>query len=86
MFEMPQYQDFPVSYSFEAVEGLPSSKAIPSALQYSPSWQVGASKFQFVLLVSGNKTVRRDVQYRSKVSYQSRRALRNLRSSRIIEA
>ncbi|XP_044173755.1 mediator of RNA polymerase II transcription subunit 13-like isoform X2 [Acropora millepora] len=40
VFEMPQHQDFPVSYSFEAVEGLPSSKALPSALQYLPSWQV----------------------------------------------
>lgn len=45
MFEIPKWQDFPVSYSFEAVVGLPVYKALPSALQYSPSWKVGATNF-----------------------------------------
>ena len=58
---MPQHQDFPVSYSFEAVEGLPSSNALPSALQYLPSWQVSAKQVSICLMVSGNKTVRGDV-------------------------
>ena len=41
MFEIPKFQEFPVSYSFEAVVGLPSNKVLPSWMQYSPSWQVG---------------------------------------------
>lgn len=41
MFEIPKFQEFPVSYSFEAVLGLPSYKVLPSGMQYSPSWQVG---------------------------------------------
>ena len=45
MFEIPKWQDFPVSYSFEAVVGLPVYKGLPSALQYSPSWKVGATNF-----------------------------------------
>jgi len=44
VFEIPKYQDFPVSYSFEAME-LPSYKALPAVMQYSPSWQVGVTKF-----------------------------------------
>lgn len=40
MFEIPKFQEFPVSYSFEAVLGLPSYKVLSSGMQYSPSWQV----------------------------------------------
>ena len=40
MFEIPKFQEFPVSYSFEAVVGLPSYKVLPSWMQYSPSGQV----------------------------------------------
>ena len=41
MFEIPKFQEFPVSYSFEAVVGLPSYKVLPSWMQYSASRQVG---------------------------------------------
>ena len=40
MFEIPKVQEFPVSYSFEAVVGLPDYQGLPSVMQYSPSWQV----------------------------------------------
>ena len=41
VFEIPRFQEFPVSYTFEAVVGLPSNKVLPSPMQYLPSWQVG---------------------------------------------
>lgn len=44
MFEIPRFQEFPVSYTFESVVGLPSSKVLPSEMQYFPSWQVGTGK------------------------------------------
>lgn len=44
VFEIPKVQEFPVSYSFEAVVGLPDYQGLPSVMQYSPSWQQASQR------------------------------------------